>query len=427
MKLGLRTRAFSLVACLTALLTAHSLFADGTEELGAPSIPIAAGTDVLMGGVGLLDSQPGTITLDVPAGVTVQQAILYWQGFAFTADEQGETDTILVNGVPVDGARIGGPTYFFANAFSDVFRADITDLGLVTAGATASIDVSGLDFEQDNNGAGLMVIVDDGTSTALIDVRDGSDAAFYDFDPTIDAVVPQLYTFEPSDQDRTAQLSMFIASVSNERPNVIRVWVDGVLSETLVDALGDTAGDEFDVVVQDVFIPAGATNLEVQLFSEDAGTGPYAGNRPASMVWVTSALRLVETTADCGECQGCVTELTFRYNGNCPAWIKMIKKDKDTGKKKWKKRKGRRGGWVRCNRANFETVFHGVVMPGQEITVTGTNGNLGEKLFVRANWHCFRLKTDCSYHVGPGLNLGPLEIIGGTSELGGELCPVDCP
>ncbi len=57
------------------------LRSDGSEILGTPSITIASGTGVVSGGTGMV-AQPGSITLDVPAGAVVKQVLLYWEGFS---------------------------------------------------------------------------------------------------------------------------------------------------------------------------------------------------------------------------------------------------------------------------------------------------------------------------------------------------------
>ena len=84
----------------------------GFTGLGTPSIPIAAGTGMATGGIGLFGGigvlAPGTISVDVPVGVTVKQVILYWAGVANTT--ASDPTTIEVNGIPVTGPAIGGPT-----------------------------------------------------------------------------------------------------------------------------------------------------------------------------------------------------------------------------------------------------------------------------------------------------------------------------
>src|SRR5690606_19740563 len=212
--LGARSWAVALGAFLAFTATAR-VSADGTEILGPPvGLEIADGSDVLIAGVGLVEAQPDDIELDVPAGVDVRQAILYWEGFDANELDHGATDTILLNGAPLEGARIGGPTLFFAGAWVSTYRADITSLGLVSAGATNTLSISGLDFTRANNGAGLLVVVDDGVGTTAIDLRDGSDAAFFRFKGPLTTTVPQTFTFEAASIDRVANIDMFFASIA---------------------------------------------------------------------------------------------------------------------------------------------------------------------------------------------------------------------
>ena len=173
------------------------VLADGTQMLNPPSIPIEQGSDIIMAGVGFLDGQPDTIDFDVPAGVSVVQVILYWEGQEVDAATHGDTDTIDVDGNAVTGERIGGPVSITGTFWTSSYRDDITGLGLVTNGAN-SLSVSGLDFGQRNNGAGVLVIVDDGVNTADLQLYDGNDYAFTEcecpdddeFDVTGDAMKP---------------------------------------------------------------------------------------------------------------------------------------------------------------------------------------------------------------------------------------------
>ena len=92
-----------------------TVYADGTEILGTPSVAIASGSRYITAGVGLDAAQPGNLTFDVPAGATIEQVLLYWDG----ADANpiggppviGTTkDLINVDGAPVEGVFIGGRT-----------------------------------------------------------------------------------------------------------------------------------------------------------------------------------------------------------------------------------------------------------------------------------------------------------------------------
>ncbi|MGD2050685.1 MAG: hypothetical protein PVH03_14385, partial [Chloroflexota bacterium] len=152
----------SIILVLLSLLLIgifSSALADGTEELGTPSIPIASGTGIVAAGTGMV-SQPGSFDVSVPSGSTVKQVLLYWEG-AMDSNSPGD-DSIVINGSNVSGTLIGGQTLFMPGTYDSSFRADITNLGLVSAGSN-TLTVDGLDFTDVSNGAGVLVIFDDGT------------------------------------------------------------------------------------------------------------------------------------------------------------------------------------------------------------------------------------------------------------------------
>ena len=287
---GRRFGAALIVALTTATAAAGIARADGTETLGAPSIPIADGSGVVAAGTGLV-TQPGTIDLDVPG--TVEQALLYWEGMS--TDGSGDA-TIVVNGTEVTGTLIGGPTLFFPTAYSSTYRADITSLGLVDTGGN-SLSVSGLAFNLVNDGAGLLVIYDDGT-TSEIGLVDGNDLAFRDFASPLDTTVPQTFTFAPAATERTADVAMFFSSVAGgpddfgERPSVIEITVGGTVT-TVVDVLDSIDGREWDTLTVPVTVPAGADSITIQALSEDR-TG--SGNLPASFAWNAASVSVPVAT-----------------------------------------------------------------------------------------------------------------------------------
>lgn len=252
-----------------------------TETLGDPGIAIAAGSGIVEGGTGL-GTQPGTININVPG--TVKQALLYWSGgdpeSPFTGD-----DTIEVNGTPVTGELIGGPTPFYNDYEFLAYRADVT--GMVVTGANA-FNIAGMDFDpmfEENNGAGMFVIYDDGTA-AEIQVRDGLDLAFFKFTSPLDATVPQTFVIVPEDSDRTGDLVILAGSVGVGRPNEVTVTTSaGVQSFT--DPLGSGDGSLWDSITLSVDVPAGVDELTVELIST-----PTESPLGASMSWVTGALSI---------------------------------------------------------------------------------------------------------------------------------------
>lgn len=293
----MRRRAITAAAAFAvagSLALAPPAAADGTETLGAPSITIASGSGFAIGGTGL-QTQPGTIMVNVPAGATVKQVLLYWEG-----DNGGGAapdNTIVIAGNNVTGTLIGGPTVFFSDVAFAAFRADITGLGLVSPGVN-SLQVSGLTNNFRNNGAGVMVVYDDGTKSDL-QLRDGLDLAFVNFAAPLDTTTPQTYSFAASATGRTATLSLFAASVQDNgaRPNAVDVTVAGVTTRfTNVFSSGD--GAEWDSVELSVSVPAGATSLTAQALSVGDGTN----NLPASLAWIASGLSIVPDQPPGGGC-----------------------------------------------------------------------------------------------------------------------------
>src|SRR3990172_4843753 len=228
-----------LIGFLFMLSMSSTVFADGTETLGPPSVAIATGSGIVTAGTGLC-TQPGSIEITVPGGTTVKQVLLYWEGSSATnpnGDNQVKVSTSSANcntlGTPVFGTKIGGPT--FTGARSTVtYRADITSLSLIAPGAN-TVYVCGMDFDLNgtagectpsgstsvrDDGAGILVVFDDGTTPSVIDVRDGNDYAFcanplgLSSVPSLLTTVPQTFTFAPALFPRIADIDLFASSVA---------------------------------------------------------------------------------------------------------------------------------------------------------------------------------------------------------------------
>jgi hypothetical protein len=295
------------VLAVALLVPVGAAFADGSETgLGAPSLTLAVGTHLVAGGTGMF-TQPSNVSVPVPPGATIKQVLLYWEGM-YRPNNVGD-DTILVNGAPVVGTNIGGPTLFFSNVFVASYRADITGLSVVTDGSLNIITLSGMDFSEANDGAGVMVIYDDGSDEKLIVIRDGLDLLFSERDAPLDTAVAQTFTFDAAAGDRTAELNMFFGSVKNaSRPNAIAITVDGDTT-TVVNPLSSGDGQEWDTFTYPVLIPAGATELTIEPLSVGDGTS----NVPASLSWVNVAVCLPLEP----ECTGVIGDFIWNdLNGN---------------------------------------------------------------------------------------------------------------
>jgi hypothetical protein len=270
---------------LTGPVTQPSPYAgkDGTETLGVPSIPIAPGSGFAEGGLGMNGVDQGTIEITVPVKSRINQVLAYWAGATTTGTGDPE---IVLGGVPVQGDLIGGPTNFFADYDFYAYRADVTHLDLVAPGANA-VEVSGFDFTvsplDENDGVSLLVIYDQGPA-ARVSLRDGLDMAFFGFEPTLDATVPQVFFVDAEDAPRSGQLFLAAASVGEDRPN--RVLVSTAAGDQVFDdVLSSGDGPLWDSVLLTVDIPAGVDELSVQLVSTDS-TEPLG----ASLGWVAAGL-----------------------------------------------------------------------------------------------------------------------------------------
>lgn len=300
---------------LTAILTGFTglAVADGSETLGVPSIPIASGSGYVAKGVGLALVQPGTINITIPPGATIRQVLLYWEGQHTTASGD---NTIIAAGNPVTGTLIGGPNFFFAPGVqSSSYRADVTALNLVAPGPNA-VSVQGLSFNRVNNGAGLIVIYDDGAVHSDIQLRDGNDLAYRLFPEPRASTVPQTFLFDPAPAARQAALNLFFSSVQGvsstggpQRPNRIAVTI-GAVTTNYDDVLRSYDGEEWDTWTQVVTIPAGVDRLTVQAISgpggDDDPTTPAP--RPASLCWLAAGLSV--------PCTGTIGNFVWR-DANC--------------------------------------------------------------------------------------------------------------
>lgn len=134
-------------------------------------------TDVAVAGVGKMRNVgSGVITLSGVSG-TVTKAYLYWHGPTNSTDPTANA-FVFVNGLPITGTNIGfshDNCWGFAN--SQGYRADVTSLVASTGNGTYSLTGFG-SGSVNTNGASLIVLFDDGTTSNDRDVVvfDGNDS-----------------------------------------------------------------------------------------------------------------------------------------------------------------------------------------------------------------------------------------------------------
>jgi hypothetical protein len=307
-----------ILGALLALGGVPSALADGTETLGPPSVTVASATNVIAAGVGMhgFPNTANSFSVSVPAGATVKQVLLYWQGHAtgFNADPclgaPVLDDAVSVNGNAVTGTLIGGSTNFFLAEFFATYRTDITSLNLVSAGAN-TLTISNMRFIScfdgyagidGNDGVGVLVLYDNGVDSAVAGVKDGQDLAYALFAPPLNTTVAQTFTFSASATSRPGSLATLAGSVSGPdlsglRGTVLAITFDTGQTASIVNAWQSNEGQEFDADNFPITIPAGATSMTVQALSE-------GGVSPASLAWIAASLQIANPpTAGGGE--GC--------------------------------------------------------------------------------------------------------------------------
>lgn len=301
-----------LLAIALMVAGAGAVSADGTEILGPPSIEIAEGSGIAVGGFGLFGAPgggAGQIDIEIPAGTVVKQVLLYWAGEWTPADDGFSDNEIWIDGNFVTGTLIGGPTLFYefrGDVYADAYRADVTDLNLVSAGLN-SVPVADLGYNRAAYGAGLLVIYQEALKGADIQIVDGSDLAFYAFAPPLKKTVEQVFTFEADNlMARTGSLSLFVGSVTDyePRPNQIVVTVGDQTPVIYQDLLMGNDGPLWDSIQLAVEIPAGVTTVKVQVLSkappgggdyecdepDPVSTEPDYCGTPASLNWIAAGL-----------------------------------------------------------------------------------------------------------------------------------------
>ncbi len=277
----------------TLLATGVPAAADGTEQLGTPSLNLATGSGMAVASVGMF-VQPATLQVTIPADATVTQAILYFEAGHQPGDTSGEVpdSTIRVNGIEFTGTTIGGPTPFYGSVVTSTQRVDLTSAGLVGAGTT-TLTLDGLDTDEVADGAGLVVLYRRSGAEAQLGLRDGNDIAFADFASPRDTTAPQTFRFDPAPVDRTATVVLLVSSIhdpaqtatGNNRPHALAVTSGGRTVE-IANPFVDRGGREFDDVTLEVSIPANASEVTLQLLSRRDDSGDL----PASLVWVAAGL-----------------------------------------------------------------------------------------------------------------------------------------
>jgi len=115
--------------------------------------------------------------------------------------------------------------------------------------------------------------------------------------------------------------------------------------------------------------------------------------------------KLVPRPDECDDCIGKVDHLTFKWDWPYDWRVRLYQRYENT-----------------CYATK---IFDGVVGHDDEFSVNGANhdGTFGKWIYVYVgNCYYTKFRTDCRLNIGPGYKRGVVEVVGGTSTHGGELC-----
>lgn len=314
------------LACLVALPAVA-----GATALGPFLDVTGQGLTVVAGGVGLLDTRAGDVTVDIPG--PVQTAILYWGGrdrpCPLPCTTPPKDQDLLFDGTPVSGTVIG-TEYQPVSAGGPInnigYSADVT--AIVAARGTGSQTFHVADGNLASNlyrldGASLLVICTDPTQpgTFRIMVQQGLDEA-WGHDPTpgeTRVTTPVTFSYDATIDARVADLWIIGGDSEPTRPNRLQVSNNADRWNTL----NASDGIWWDTDRWPTDIPAGSGATSVQYFSEAPPTSP--GLNPSSILWEVAVLRLggIETGGEPpppppGD-QGCSPGYFKNHTGSWPA------------------------------------------------------------------------------------------------------------
>lgn len=279
-----------LLALLPGLIFPATVWADGSEELGPPTLPVQSkATGLVLSGVTPCDCGKGDMQITVPENVTVTQVLLYW--YVALQNNNSPRNDITIDEETVMGTTIGGPTIFWDNVYFTAFRSDVTSLGWITPGANhLTVDLPFTPAETIEEAVGIVVLYDDGQTREQIYLRDGLDLAFFRFAAPLDRTTPQSFTFAPAPHARTAHLYLWLGSLEAERPYRVEIDVGAEHREEVRTACL-ICGRWWEPAIITQTIPANVSNLTVQLFSQEQDN-PLG----ASLEWMGASLVIPEPT-----------------------------------------------------------------------------------------------------------------------------------
>jgi len=179
----------AIIACMgLMLLQLNSVAINAADDVPLSPTTASMGTDILTAGTGMELVTSGDINFNVPPGATIVQVLLYWEGYMAVPPDLPGDNQITVNGTDITGVLLTKGFTIGSSAKSYAYRDDITAIVASGVGGLGpgnkTLTITNMNFEVTSgdggvsDGAGVMVILDDGTDKADIALREGNDFAF---------------------------------------------------------------------------------------------------------------------------------------------------------------------------------------------------------------------------------------------------------
>ncbi len=288
------------------LMAAPAAQFDDDTPLMPTDLTVAEGTGIALGGASPCECGKESMSVTLPADVTVTQVLLYWYGALKETTTPPTTAQIGVDAdalTTVTGVQIGGPAYFFSRdgrrVYFSSFRADVTTEALagnwLTPGGEnlLTVDLSFTAAETVEEAAGLLVIYDDGrVDKPEIQIAEGLDLAFFNFPEAYrQTTVPVTFSFAASQSARDARIFLMIGSEGDpnyaRRPNDMNIIVgDQEYSYPCFGTCTSLWWDSHDL--GNVPLPAGIGALSAQVISRPVDNPPE--ELGASLAWIAAAV-----------------------------------------------------------------------------------------------------------------------------------------
>ncbi len=268
---------------------------DGLEAVNISGINASNFTTA---GAGTASQAIESISVEVPAGATVQRVMLYWARRG--SEKPPAPSEIEVNGTVYTGNIAGGPVDSGDYHSAITHQVDLTSEGLVNAGTTVLRIKDNPSGRAEPLGASVVVFYNIENENSELLMHSGVDFAWAkaevsnaDKQEALRTTVPVTFTFEAADIEREAVLTLLIGDIepgSTDRSNSLKIEV-GDLETQLIgpnpNPFQGRHGVKWDNYVKTITIPSGAKTVRVFPIS-----GP--GNNPSSLVWALAGLSIPE-------------------------------------------------------------------------------------------------------------------------------------